>query len=148
MLTVHPWNNSNNTSKQQNNLLNSLLDALEIRFASDEPANRSLVSLLNSLASHLQMHFEWNESDINFAGLERRAPWLAGNIEQLKSEQQQLLHDVEVLIGLARLAFAEKQDIKSLADRYQALETKFAEHEAVEKKLLQQAFSSNPALND
>ncbi len=148
MSKVHFQSDSSIPSTQQSDLLHSLLDTLENRFASNELADRSLVSLLTSLASHLQMHFEWDECDVSFGGLEKRAPELASDIEQLKNEQAQLLHDVDVLIGLARLAFAEKQGTKSLADRYRAFQSKFAEHEATEKKLLQTAFNSNPGLND
>ena len=148
MSTVPTWLNSRVTNRQQSDLLHSLLDTLDSRFASNEPANRSLVSLLNSLASHLQMHFEWDESDISFAGLEGRAPELASEIQQLKVEQNELMHDVGVLIGLARLAFAERQGTQSLQDRYQAFQRKFAAHEAAEKNLLQTAFSSHPDLVD
>jgi hypothetical protein len=148
MPTVHSWINSKASNKQQNDLLHSLLDALESRFTSNELANRSLVSLLNSLASHLQMHFEWDESDVSLSGLERRAPELVAEVAALKREQAEILHDLDVLIGLARLAFAEKQDTKSLADRYQAFETKFSEHEFSEKRLLQKAYGSHPDLDD
>ena len=144
----YPRSDSRTSSVQQSDLLHSLLDTLESRFASNEQANRSLVSLLSSLASHLQIHFEWDECDVSFGGLEQRVPELAGDIEQLKNEQAQLLHDVDVLIGLTRLAFAEKQGTRSLADRYRAFQSRFNEHEATEKRLLQTAFNSNPNLID
>lgn len=144
MSAAHVWNKTAYQRVKQCDLLHSLLDTLECRFASHEPADHSLVSLLNSLQSHLETHFEWDECGINLAGLDDRAPLLIGNIEQLKAEQRQILHEVEILIGLARLAHSEKKAPITLAERFADLRHRFATHERAVKELLQQAFRVNP----
>lgn len=145
MASSHSWGTLRNPRAKQYDLLHSLLDSLVSRLASNEPADHSLVSLLNSLACHLQMHFEWDESEISFSGLEQRAPILAREIQGLKSEQIDLLHEVDVLIGLAKLACSEKRPANSLAERYAAFRTEFDRHEHSEKYIVQQAFNTNPA---
>lgn len=144
MSAAHVWNKTAYPRVKQCDLLHSLLDTLECRFASQEPTDHSLVSLLNSLSSHLETHFEWDECGINLAGLDDRAPLLLGNIEQLKAEQRQILHDVEILIGLAKIAQSEKKAPSTLADRFADLLQRFTIHEKAVKELLQQAFRVNP----
>jgi hypothetical protein len=144
MSAAHVWNKTAYPRVKQCDLLHSLLDTLECRFTSHEPADNSLVSLLNSLASHLETHFEWDECGINLAGLDDRAPLLVGNIEQLKSEQREILHEVGILIGLAKLANSEKKAPSTLAGRFADLRNLFATHEKAVKEILQQAFRANP----
>lgn len=143
MSAAHVWNKTAYPRVKQCDLLHSLLDTLECRFSSHEPTDHSLVSLLSSLASHLEMHFEWDECGINLAGLDNRAPLLVGQIENLKSEQRQLLHEVQILIGLAKLATSEKKAPITLAARFTEFRFNFAAHERAVKEILQQAFRVN-----
>jgi hypothetical protein len=53
---------------------------------------------------------------------------------------------VDDLIGLARLAFIHKQSTDLLARRYRTFEDRFAEHEAAEKRLVQDALAADPSL--
>ena len=122
-------------------MLHSLLDALESRFASQELANRSLVSLLNSLASHLQTHFEFEESEDYFSSLSKRAPRLSSEIARLQAEHHELLREVDDMIAKARVAFAEHKQTPTLACQYIEFLKQFEEHEAAEKKLLQEAYN-------
>ncbi len=120
-------------------MLHSLLEAISSRLESREKANRSLVSLLNSLAAHLQTHFEFEESDDFFANLHRRAPRLTSQVSQLQAEHREMLEEVDLLIELARIAFVAERAPRELANRYQAFRAKFREHEATESRLLEEA---------
>lgn len=142
-----PWDLSKVTNKPKHTHLNSLIEALETRLNSSEPANRSLVSLLNSLAAHLEMHFELEQPEKNFTTTAQRDSRFASEIQRLVREREAILCDVDDMIGMARLAFKEKRDIQPLAERYFAFQRRFAEHEAAEKKLLQDVFSAHPVLD-
>lgn len=147
MVTAHTWVSSKNSSSQPIDPLHSLIEAIRTRFATNAQADRSLASLLNSLSAHLQTRFEWDNSDIGLIQTEIQSPQLSRQVEQLKSKQRELLRDVDIMIGLARIALAEKQDTKYLAERYVAFQAKFAQHEANEKHLLLEAFGSDPTRN-
>lgn len=139
MTIVYSWLNSPNAVKQQHAILNSLLDALESRLQSHEPANRSLVSLFNSLACHLQMHFEFEESDELLSGLVRHAPRLSGQIARLRAEQTELLTSVDTLIEKARRAFAHHCQATDVARLYSEFQRQFTEHEEAEQRVLKEA---------
>ncbi len=141
------WDVSKVTSKPKHTHLSSLIEALESRLNSHEPANRSLVSLLNSLAAHLEMHFELETPEKNFTNTALRNSRFAFEIQRLEREREAILCDVDDMIGMARLAFKEKRDIKPLVERYFAFQRRFAEHEAAEKKLVQEVFCANPGLD-
>jgi hypothetical protein len=147
MYAGQTWNVMNFKPRQGNTLLNSLIDALESRLNSREPANRSLVSLFNSLASHLEMYFELEVPEENFAEAARRSPQFVAEVKRLEAERKALLADVDLMIGLAKLAFVEKRDVGALTERYRLFQRRFAEHEAAEKKLVQDVFAANPALD-
>ena len=147
MYAGQTWNVTNFKPRQGNTLLNSLIDALESRLNSHEPANRSLVSLFNSLASHLEMYFELEVPEENFTEAARRSPQFVEEIKRLEGERKALMAEVEYMIGLAKLAFVEKRDVDALAERYRLFQRRFAEHEAAEKKLVQDVFAASPALD-
>ncbi|MDZ4658889.1 MAG: hypothetical protein SH868_15040 [Bythopirellula sp.] len=142
------WDVDKITHKQKHTHLNSLIEALETRLKSSEPANRSLVSLLNSLAAHLEMHFELEKPDKNFTTTALGNSRFVYEIQRLEREREAILCDVDDMIDMARLAFKEKRDIQPLAKRYFAFQGRFAEHEAAEKKLLQEVFSAHPVLDN
>jgi hypothetical protein len=133
-------------NKQKATQLTSLIDALDSRLKSQEPANRSLVSLLNSLAAHLEMHFELEKPEKGLAAAATRNGRVGGEFHRLESEREILLSDVDDMIGMAKVAFTHKQSIYPLATRFQAFEDRFAAHEVAEKKLLQDVLSVDPSL--
>ncbi len=147
MYAGQTWNVMNFKSRQGNTLLNSLIDALESRLNSHEPANRSLVSLFNSLASHLEMYFELEVPEENFEEAARRSPQFLEEVKRLEADRKALLAEVGVMIGMAKLAFVEKRDVKPLAERYRQFQRGFALHEAAEKKLIQNVFATDPTLD-
>lgn len=140
------WDVAKVMNKQKATHLSSLIDALDSRLRSQEPANRSLVSLLNSLAAHLEMHFELEKPDKSFAAMAVHNGRVGSEIRRLESERAALLSDVDDMIGMARLAYVHKQPTAPLASRYRAFEDRFAEHEAAEKKLVQEVLSADPSL--
>ena len=142
------WDISKVTSKPKHTHLNSLIEALESRLNSCEPANRSLVSLLNSLAAHLEMHYELERPEKSFATTSLRTSQFAYEIKRLEGEREAILCDVDDMIGMARLAFNEKRDTKPLAERYFAFQRRFAEHEAAEKKLIQDVLCASPGQDE
>jgi hypothetical protein len=142
------WDVSKVTSKPKHTHLSSLIEALESRLNSYEPANRSLVSLLNSLAAHLEMHFKLERPEKNFTTTALRTSQFAYEFKQLEEEREAILCDVDDMIGMARLAFNEKRDTKPLAERYFAFQRRFADHEAAEKKLVQGVLCANPGQDE
>ena len=146
MYAGQTWDVAKVMNKQHATHLSSLIDALESRLNSQEPANRSLVSLLNSLAAHLEMHFELEKPEKGFAAALARNGRFASEVKRLESERSAILSDVDDLIGLARLAFIHKQSTDLLARRYRAFEDRFAEHEAAEKRLVQEVLAADPSL--
>lgn len=134
------------TNMQRRTQLTSLIDALHTRLNASEPANRSLVSLLNSLAAHLAMHFEMEKSEQSFAeALGQNGRW-ADEVKRLESERAALLADVNNMIGLARLAFMHKQSAAPLVRGYQEFENRFAQHEAAERELVRKILVADPSL--
>lgn len=146
MYTGQSWDVSKVTNMHRRTQLTSLIDALQSRLSSQEPANRSLVSLLNSLAAHLAMHFEMEKSENPFAEAGRRNGRWGDEIKRLKSERAAILADVDDMIGLARLAFMHKQPTEPLLRRYQAFENRFAHHEAAEQELIRDILAADPSL--
>jgi hypothetical protein len=141
------WNTFEFTNRHKHTPLRSLIDALESRLNSREPANRSLVSLLNSLGSHLKMHFELEKPEKNFMAAAMCDTRFADEIIEQKQARETLLCDVDGMIDMARLAFTENRATGPLAERYFAFQRRFADHEAAEKKLVQDVFGANPALD-
>jgi transcriptional antiterminator Rof (Rho-off) len=146
MYAGQSWDVVKVMNKQKATHLSSLIDALDSRLNSDEPANRSLVSLLNSLAAHLEMHFELEKPEKYFAAAAAHNGRINSEAKRLESEREALLCDVDDMIAMARLAFIHKQPIEPLVNRYRAFEDRFIEHEAAEKKLVQEILSADPSL--
>ena len=146
MYAGHSWDVAKVMNKQKATHLSALIDALDTRLSSQEPANRSLVSLLNSLAAHLEMHFELEKPEKGFTAVAVHNGRFGGEFRRLESERAALLSHVDDMIGMARLAFIHKQPTGPLANRYREFEHRFAEHEAAEKKLVQEVLSADPSL--
>jgi hypothetical protein len=146
MYAGQSWDIAKVMNKQKATHLSSLLDALESRLRSQEPANRSLVSLLNSLAAHLEMHFELEKPDKSLTVAATRNGRVGSEFHRLESERGVLLADVDDMIGMAKVALVHKQPTEPLARRFQSFEERFAAHEAAEKKLVQDVLSVDPSL--
>jgi hemerythrin len=135
----HSWIHSTSVVMQQHAMLYSLLNALESRFASSEKANRSLVSLLNSLATHMQTHFEFEDSEELFVSLARMDHQLAAPIEQLRTEHHDMLAAVHTMIEQARQAFREDRLPLEAAAEFRKFCQWFVQHEDEERRLLEAA---------
>jgi hypothetical protein len=146
MYADESWDVSGVMKKQNATQLSSLIDALQSRLNSREPVNRSLVSLLNSLAAHLAMHFELQRAEEGIVAAAVHNGRLGSEIRRLESERAALVSDVDDMIGMARLAFHHKQTIEPLASRYQAFESRFAALEAAGKRLVEELRSADPSL--
>lgn len=146
MYTDQSWDVAKLMSKQKPTHLNSLIDALDSRLNSQEPANRSLVSLLNSLAAHLEMHFELERPEQDKSLIVNHNVKYSDALHSLELERTELLSEVEEMIAMARLAFIHKQSTEPLAVRYRAFQDRFARHEAAEKKLIQDVLSADPSM--
>ena len=146
MYAGQSWDVSKVMNKQKASHLNSLIDALDSRLNSQEPANRSLISLLNSLAAHLEMHFELEKPEKGLAAAATRNGRVGSELHRLESERTALLTDVDDMIAMAKLAFIHKQPTEPLARRFRAFEDRFTAHEEAEKKLVQDVLSADPSL--
>ena len=82
---------SEKTIQQQHQQLNSLLGAIANRFEHEQKPTRNLVSLLNALAVHLQMHFEFEEADGYFSSLSAKNPHMSTTVERLLREHEDML---------------------------------------------------------
>lgn len=141
-MTTTPSGNRPSTKAidQQHERVESLLETILTRMSQDSKPSQSLVSLLKSLAVHLQTHFEWEESDGYFSSIVQRSPRLSHNIDQLVHEHGLFLEEVEKLVAMANRALTNNEDITDLAERFAELRRKLIAHEHEETKLIQEAY--------
>jgi len=141
MVPTSPNNQlSHNAIQQQHERLESLQKAIENRFSRDRSPSRSLISLLNALAVHLQTHFEWEESDGYFSGIVQQLPRLSEAVDQLVREHAAFLGEVNELVTMARIDLTNNRDTSDLAERFAQLHCKLISHEHEENRLLQEAY--------
>jgi len=115
------------------------MDVLRSRFESETTASRNLVSLMNSLAAHLEMHFEMEEEHEYFGYVLNRAPRLSAQVNQLLLQHETLKTEVHHLVTIARKTFAESGNVAKLATRFDRFRKQLLDHERVEVNLLQEA---------
>ena len=127
------------TIDRQHAQIESLVQALDSRFASRQRANRSLVSLLNSLTAHLQMHFELEEDECYFAEVVKKAPSLGPEVERLVHEHALLLAEASRLVELSKEAFSKCADTAELANRFESFRERLRKHELAECELVEVA---------
>jgi len=138
----------NSTIARQHIQINALVDALSSRFDSEKMATRNLVSLLNSLAAHLETHFELEEEDEYFGSILVRAPRLAERVENLLHQHKVLRADVDQLVDLARAVFASHGDTSELASRFRNFKKQLLNHEKAENDLFQEAYTCDLGSGD
>lgn len=131
---------SRHTSDTQGCYLDSLLDALSRRFRQEAKASRNLVSLLNALAVHLEMHFELEETDGLYENILRRAPRMTQKVDSLLQEHVLLMSLVSNLVEAAREAFAKGSGTVELANGYDNFRHQLEEHEERERGVLQESY--------
>ena len=131
------------TIDRQHAQIESLIQALDSRFASHQRANRSLVSLLNSLTAHLQMHFELEEDECYFAEVVKSSPSLRPKVDRLVHEHGLLLAEASHLVELSREAFAKRADTKDLAEQFKNFRDRLKGHEHAECELVEEALREN-----
>ncbi len=131
----------NKTVAQQHVQIEALVETIHNRFESELKVTRNLFSLLNSLAAHLEMHFELEEKGGYFAGVIRKAPRLAGRAEVLLEEHMGFLENSHELVKMARGAFANDAEVPALAARFEQLRRGLLTHERAEIDLLQEAYT-------
>jgi hemerythrin len=121
--------------------IEALVEALESRFDSHRKANRSLVSLMNSLAVHLQMHFEMEEEDTYIALVAQRCSILADEIDRIFQQHNHLLKEVSRLVESAREAFNGNLETAELAERFRLFRKQLLCHEREEVNFLHAAYA-------
>jgi len=131
----------NNMIARQHIQIKALLDALSSRFDSSKTATRNLVSLLNSLAVHLETHFELEEENDYFGYILSRAPRLSDRVDQLLQQHKTMRVDVDELVEMARQAFSEDGDTTEFASKFQRLRDQLLSHENAENEMLQEAYT-------
>ncbi len=136
------------TIQQQHQRLHSLLEAIESRFRHERKASRNLVSLLNALAVHLQMHFELEESDGYLSHLVQLSPGLSAAVERLLREHTELEKEVNDLVARAREVFATNHDAADLAAHFSTFHRKLSAHDHEENKLIQEAYNLDLGTKD
>jgi len=131
----------NSTIARQHAQIEALVDALSSRFDAEKKATRNLVSLINSLAAHLEMHFELEEEDGYFGFVLTRAPRLSNRVDQLLRQHASLQAEVDELVEMARRVFAEDRDATELAASFRKFRKRLLDHEKSEIDLLQEAYT-------
>jgi len=135
----HPGSNS--MIARQHLQIEALLDTLSNRFDAEKTVTRNLVSLINSLAAHLEMHFELEEENEYFGNVVHRAPRLSEQVNQLLLQHKVLEIEVEGLVNRARKALSENDDVSELAARFHKFRKQLLDHEHAEIDLLQEAYT-------
>lgn len=148
MFTVDDDIRPNSTIARQHIQIKALVDTLGRRFDAGKKATRNLVSLLNSLAAHLELHFELEEEDEYLGYVLNRAPRLSGHVAQLLRQHGAMKQKVGELVDMAREAFAEDADTTELAVRFQRLRIQLLEHEQAEIDLMQEAYTRDLGSGD
>jgi hemerythrin len=139
---------SENTIRHQHQQLRSLMEVISNRFCYEHKSTRDLVSLLNALADHLQMHFEFEETDGYFFGLAQTTPHVSATVERLLREHEVMLEEVGSLVTMAREAFETAQDTSDLAERFSRFHARLENHEHEENKLVQDAYNIDIGTKD
>ena len=139
---------SENTIRHQHQQLKSLMETIANRFRCEQKPTRDLVSLLNALAVHLQMHFEFEETDGYFSGLAQKTPRVSGTVERLLREHEAMLEEIDKLVTMARAAFATADDTSDLAKRFSQFQTQLIHHEQEENKLIQDVYNVDIGTKD
>jgi len=128
--------------------LHAVLQALQNRIKSQDHPDRSLISLLNALATHLQTHFEFEEAEDYFPELTLQAPRFGRRIEQLIAEHREMLEEVGELVEMAKRAFEGKCEMRSIAQGFESLQEKLTAHEHNENELLQIVYTEDIGTHD
>jgi len=139
---------SNSIIARQHIQIEALVDALSSRFDSEQVASRNLVSLINSLAAHLEMHFELEEENEYFGIVLKRSPHLSGRVGQLLRQHETLQAEVDELVSKARQALADGDDVTELATRFRKFRKLLLDHERAEIDLLQEAYTCDLGSGD
>ncbi len=133
----------NSMIARQHIQIGALVDALNSRFDAEKEASRNLVSLINSLAAHLEMHFELEEENEYFGYVLKQAPHLSERVHQLLGQHEMLKNEVGELVEMARQAFAEDRDATMLALRFRKFRKHLLDHERSEIELMQEAYTQD-----
>ncbi|NOY42999.1 MAG: hemerythrin domain-containing protein [Planctomycetes bacterium] len=120
--------------------IEGLLGALHNRFESGRELSCNLVSLLNSLTSHLESHFELEE-DGYYAELVQIAPRLSGRVDALIQQHGLFLDESRKLAVMAQEAFANSVEAPELAKRFEQFRQELLAHEKEETGILQEAYT-------
>ncbi len=131
---------SRHTSDYQGCYLDSLLDALSRRFRKETQASRNLVSLLNALAVHLEMHFELEETDGLYENILWRAPRMTRKVDSLLQEHVLLISLVSNLVETAREALTTGSKTVELAESFDDFRHRLEKHEEKEREVLQESY--------
>jgi len=138
----------NSTIARQHIQIEALIDALTSRFDAGKMATRNLVSLLNSLAAHLETHFELEEENEYFGYILIRAPHLSERVESLLRQHESMQADVDELVNRARQAFTGNGDVTELAAQFREFRKRLLRHEKAEIDLLQEAYTCDLGCGD
>ena len=117
------------------------MEAIANRFRHEQKPSRNLVSLINALAVHLQMHFEFEESDGYFSSLACKTPHLSSTVEKLLREHKEMLEKVDALVTMAREDLVKTHDTADLAEQFSLLRDQLSIHEHEENKLIQDVYN-------
>jgi iron-sulfur cluster repair protein YtfE (RIC family) len=139
---------SDNTIRRQHQQLQSLLEAISNRFQYEQKPTRNLVSLLNALAVHLQMHFEFEESDGYFSSLSSITPRITSTVEKLLREHEEMREKIDALVAMARDDFATARDTSDLAEQFSQFRDQLSNHEHEENKLIQDVYNVDIGTKD
>jgi len=139
---------SDDTIRRQHQQLHSLMEAISNRFEYEKKPSRNLVSLLNALAVHLQMHFEFEESDGYFSSLSSTTPRLTSTVEKLLREHEEMREKMDALVAMARDDFAAARDTTHLAEQFSLFRDQLSHHEHEENKLIQDVYNVDIGTKD
>ena len=124
------------------------MEAIANRFRHEQKPSRNLVSLINALAVHLQMHFEFEESDSYFSSLASKTPHISSTVEKLLREHEEMLEKVDALVTMAREDLSKTHDTVELAEQFFLLRDQLSIHEHEENKLIQDVYNVDIGTKD
>lgn len=125
-----------------------LVESLRCRLAGPAWGAPMLGSLLESLVSHLEAHFQHEEVDGFFDEVLDLAPHTVGHVEALINEHQRMLLLADDLVHRYRRQIKTPNSWRELGDTFQSLREMLLIHECDERMLLQEVYTQDEGSKD
>ena len=139
---------SPNAVQDDHRELLALVDSLRRRLDGPAWEDPMVGSLLDSLVSHLEAHFQGEEVDGFFDEVLELAPQASSRIDALVNEHQRMLTVADDLCHRYLRARRTPANWRFLGDAFQRLRQMLLVHECDERHLLQEVFTQDEGSKD